>query len=65
MNIRSLHCLFDAFVVFLHFHYMSIEIRKGIVDHFQASLDHQEPIDLMSMRIELTNDFLQKLYNVY
>ena len=35
--------LFDAFVVLFHFQFTSIQIREGIVKHFNKCLDNRDP----------------------
>ena len=45
---------FNEIVYLLHFHYTMLEIREGIINHFQHSLDKKESITLASLRTKLS-----------
>ena len=57
-------CLFDAFVVLCHFQFTSIQIREGIVKHFNKCLDNRDLEALRSLKTDLNIDFLKDLHGI-
>ncbi|KAH9299310.1 hypothetical protein KI387_030992, partial [Taxus chinensis] len=58
-------CLFDTFVVLLHFRYSSIKLRNGIIDHFLHSLHRGDADALQSLQLELDHDALYTLHRIH
>ena len=57
-------CLFDTFQVLLYNIYTSIELREGIIQHFEVCLAKKDREALVSYQHELNKYSLMEMHNV-
>ena len=56
--------MFNALAVLSQFHYSTLEIRQGIVNHFCHCLDRGDPMTLLLLWSKLSIEILASLHNV-